>query len=505
MTSVVVRDVTVGDRAGRAVHVVDGRIAWLGADADALPADRTVDGGGALLTPAFVDAHVHATATGLSLTGLALHGAGSLRAAVARVAEHSGRAPTGTVLGTGWDETAWPEGRGLTRHDLDAVVGERPAYLARVDVHSATVSTALLDRVPGITGLPGYSPDGRLRLDAHHAVRQAAYGSVPADQRRAAQRATLAAAAELGIGTVHEMGGPEVSSAEDLAGLLELAGQAPGPRVVGYWGELSARGGLAVVRELGLAGAGGDLFCDGAFGSHTAALSAPYVDRPDTSGNLRFETAELVEHLRACTAAGVQAGFHVIGDAAVDQVLTAVAAVVAELGRDAVRACRHRLEHVEMLGADAVDQLRQWGMVASVQPAFDAAWGGAAGMYAERLGVERAAACNPLADLVDAGVAVALGSDAPVTPLDPWGGVHAAVDHRTPGSGMRPFDAFDAATHGGWVATRSEHAEGPLSVGAPADLALWETTGTLSAVLAGRLRPACRRLLIAGTPIGDPR
>jgi len=301
------------------------------------------------------------------------------------------------------------------------------------------------------------------------------------------------------------MAGPEVSGADDLAGLLELAGEGPGPRVVGYWGELSSLGGLDVVRDLGLAGAGGDLFCDGAFGSHTAALSRPYTDRPGTSGNLRFDTASLVEHVRACTAAGVQAGFHVIGDAAVDQVLTAVGAVVEELGRDAVRACRHRLEHVEMVSDDAIELMRRWGMVASVQPAFDAAWGGPGGMYAERLGVERAAATNPLADLVDAGVAVALGSDAPVTPLDPWGGVYAAVDHTTPGSGIGPFDAFDAATYGGWVATGTEHAEGPLAVGAPADLALWETGETLSAVLAGRLRPACSRLIVAGTPIGDPR
>ena len=129
------------------------------------------------------------------------------------------------MLGTGWDETGWPEGRGLTRHDLDAVVGDRPAYLARVDVHSATVSTALLDRVPGITDLPGFSPDGRLRLDAHHAARQAAYGAVEADQRRAAQRATLDAAAALGIGSLHEMAGPEVSGADDLAGLLALAAE----------------------------------------------------------------------------------------------------------------------------------------------------------------------------------------------------------------------------------------------------------------------------------------
>ncbi len=496
--SLLVTDVTVGDRAGRAVLVHDGRIAWLGDATDAPAAGGTVAGGGALLTPAFVDAHVHATATGLALTGLDLHSRSSLADARAAVAAAAATAPPGVLLGTGWDETGWPEGRGLTRADLDALVGDRPAYLARVDVHSATVSTALVDRVPGIAALPGFSPDGQLRLDAHHAARQAAYGAVTTPQRAAAQEATLAEAARLGIGSLHEMAGPEVSSAADLQALLALADGRPGPRVLGYWGELAGRGGLEVVRELGLAGAGGDLFCDGALGSHTAALRSPYRDRPGTSGALRFDAAEVADHVRACTAAGVQAGFHVIGDAAVDQVLDAVATVVAELGLPAVRACRHRLEHVEMPDAAAVARLAAWGMVASVQPAFDAAWGGDAGMYAERLGVPRALATNPLADLADAGVALALGSDAPVTPMDPWGGVHAAVDHRTPGAGLRPFDALDAATHGGWHAARAETAAGPLAVGAPADLALWETPATLSGVLDARDRPRCAALVVAG-------
>ncbi|TFV66220.1 UNVERIFIED_ORG: amidohydrolase [Bacillus sp. AZ43] len=499
--SLLLTDVTVGDRSGRALLVVDRRVAWLGDAADAPPADRTVVGEGALLTPAFVDAHVHATATGLALSGLDLHSSSSVADAVAALRAHVDRTPRGIVLGTGWDETGWPEGRGLTRHDLDAVVGDRPAYLARVDVHSATVSTALLDAIPGIAGLPGYDADGRLRLDAHHAARQAAYGAVGTDQRRDAQRATRAAAAALGIGSLHEMAGPEVSGADDLAGLLALGADEPGPAVVGYWGELAERGGLDVVRELGLAGAGGDLFCDGAFGSHTAALSEPYADRPETSGALRFESASLVHHLRACTAAQVQAGFHVIGDAAVRQVLDAVGAVVDELGAAAVRACRHRLEHLEMVDDEVMARMRAWGMVASVQPAFDAAWGGDHGMYVERLGLERALATNPFADLADAGVALALGSDAPVTPLDPWGGVHAAVDHRTPGSGLRPFDAFDAATHGGWHAVRAEHPAGPLGVGAPAHLALWDTARTLSAVLAERARPTCRLLIVEGEPV----
>jgi predicted amidohydrolase YtcJ len=300
------------------------------------------------------------------------------------------------------------------------------------------------------------------------------------------------------------MGGPEVSGVEDLAELLALAAGEPGPLVLGYWGELAERGGLDVVRDLGLTGAGGDLFCDGAFGSHTAALgNGPYTDRPQTAGTLRFATGQIVHHVRACTRAGIQAGFHVIGDAAVAQVIFAVETVAADLGRPAVRACRHRLEHVEMIDHPDIERMRDLGMVASVQPAFDAAWGGDAGMYAERLGAHRALATNPFAGFADAGVVLALGSDAPVTPLDPWGGVHAAVDHRTPGSGLRPFDAFDAHTHGGWQAVRAEHPAGPLGVGAPAHLALWATGQTLSAVLSERSVPTCRGLLVDGEPIGD--
>ena len=500
--TLLVTDVTIGDRPGRAVRVVDGRIAWIGAAGEAPTADATVAGEGALLTPAFVDAHVHATGTGLALSGLDLHSSMSLADAVTSIRAYVAATPSGIVLGTGWDETPWPERRGLNRADVDAVVGDRPAYLARVDVHSATVSTALLDAVPGIADLPGFSVDGRLRLDAHHAARQMAFGAVGPDQRRAAHRATLTAAAALGIGSLHEMAGPEVSGADDLAALLAVAADRPGPRVLGYWGELAERGGLDVVRELGLAGAGGDLFCDGAFGSHTAALgNGPYRDRPETAGSLRFSTGQLVHHVRACTLAGIQAGFHVIGDAAVAQVVFAVETVAAELGRPAVRACRHRLEHVEMIDLPDIERMSDLGMVASVQPAFDAAWGGDSGMYAQRLGVERALAINPFAGFADRGVPLALGSDAPVTPMDPWAGVHAAVDHRTTGSGLRPFDAFDAATHGGWYAARAEHPVGPLAVGAPAHLSLWATGQTLSAVLSERARPTCRLLIVEGEPV----
>ena len=191
---------TPADPFATAMVIEDGTVAWVGSEgaaaAHADSVDEVIDLRGALVTPAFVDAHVHATTTGLALTGLDLSGCRTRDELLDRLTEYAETLPDdAVVLGTGWDETAWPEGRGPTRHDLDAVVGDRPAYLARVDVHSATVSTALLDRLPGVTELAGFHPDGQLRTDAHHVARREAYGSVAADQRRAAQRATLDAAA----------------------------------------------------------------------------------------------------------------------------------------------------------------------------------------------------------------------------------------------------------------------------------------------------------------------
>ncbi|MCZ1011377.1 amidohydrolase family protein [Streptomyces lydicus] len=88
------------------------------------------------------------------------------------------------------------------------------------------------------------------------------------------------------------------------------------------------------------------------------------------------------------------------------------------------------------------------------------------GMYAARLGAERAATLNPYAALLQAGVPLALGSDSPVTPLDPWGTVRAAVFHRTRAHGISARAAFTAHTRGGWRAIGRDDA-GVLVPGAP--------------------------------------
>ncbi|MFD4976929.1 amidohydrolase [Streptomyces sp. NPDC058424] len=458
------------DPFATAMVVEAGQVAWVGsegaADAFADGVDEVVDLDGALVTPAFTDAHVHTTATGLALTGLDLSDAPSLEAALARVRDFAAARPDDRVLlGHGWDAARWPGGRPPTRAELDEATGGRPLYLSRIDVHSAVVTTALLDLVPEIHG----PVDGPLTADAHHAVRAAAFAAVTPAQRAEAQRAALARAASLGIGSVHECGGPRISSEDDFTGLLRLAAEESGPRVVGYWAEQD----VDKARRLGAAGAAGDLFADGSIGSHTACLHAPYTDAAHT-GTAYLDAAAVAAHVAACTEAGLQAGFHAIGDAAVTAVVDGVRAAAEKVGLARVRAARHRVEHAEMLTPETVAAFAELGLTASVQPAFDALWGGEEGMYAQRLGAERARTLNPFAALLRAGVPLAFGSDSPVTPLDPWGTVRAAAFHRTPEHRVSVRAAFTAHTRGGWRAVGRDDA-GVLVPGAPADYAVWRT------------------------------
>jgi len=288
-----------------------------------------------------------------------------------------------------------------------------------------------------------------------------------------------------------------VSGPDDLLELMTLDRDEPGPEVIGYWGEL---GGIATALELGAVGAAGDLFADGALGSRTASLEAPYADDPGNAGAGYLTADEVCEHVVACTAAGLQAGFHAIGDAALATVLAGFAAASSRVGTRALAAARHRIEHVEMPGDAQVAEMGRLGIVASVQPAFDAAWGGEDGMYAQRLGAGRARGMNPLAALAGAGVRLAFGSDSPVTPLDPWGGIRAAVHHRTPASAVTTEAAFAAHTTGGWYAAGRD-GEGILAPGAPATFAVWERDPRPE--LTDPTPPACLRTVIRGTIIHE--
>ena len=495
-----------------AVVLHQGRVAFVGDDVAARSGASDaieVDLGGRLVTPAFVDAHVHCVQVGQVADGLDLHGARSRADVLARLAAHL-RARPGlrVVVGQGWDERGWPEPVPPTRAELDRAAPGVAVYLARVDVHSALVSSGLLERLPDLQALPGFTAHGWLTQDAHHACRGAMDRLSTDAERRAAVRTALTEALGQGVATVHELGGRHLGPLDDLRRVAEEAATL-GVRAVTYWGELASPESLAAARSVGAAGLAGDLCIDGAVGSHTAALRQPYTDS-EGRGVRYLDDDQITAHLVACTRAGVQAGFHCIGDDAVTAAVAGLRRAAETLGTEAVRAARHRLEHVEMVAAEDFATLADLGVVASVQPAFDAAWGGPGELYEQRLG-RRAATMNPFGSLHRAGVRLAFGTDAPVTPLAGWATVRAAAQHVRPDQRLSVAVAFDAATRGAHRAARNDTA-GQLRVSQPADLAVWDVDADLLEPATGLPRlapgdplPTCVATLGAGRVLhSDP-
>ena len=464
-----------------------------------------VDGAGALLTPAFVDAHAHATGTGLALTGLDLSSRVSLRDALVAVAEHAARTPTGTAAGhrLGRDgvargaraDPARPRRRGggpagLPRpgrrplgHRL-----HRPAGPGAGDRGAAR----LRRRRPAAHRRPPRRPAGGLRLGRPGA----AAGRPAGDARRGGGAGHRRAARDV---AARRSPAPRTSPA-----LLALAAERPGPAVVGYWGELSERGGLDVVRELGLAGAGGDLFCDGAFGSHTAALTAPYTDRPETSGALRFELPALV---------AARARLHPRrGPGRLPLHRRRRGRPGARRGRRGGRRARHG----RGAGLPAPPRARGDGRPRRRRPdGRRSAWSPASSRSSTRCGAGTPA-CTPSAS-ASSGRWPPTRSPTWSTPASPW---RWAATPRSPrwtrGAGCTPPSTTARPGRACGRSTRSTPP--PTAAGTPrAPSTRWvrwpsaparrsrcgRPPETLSAVLAGRARPTCRLLLVDGDPIGD--
>ncbi len=471
------RVVTLGHARvdARAVLVRGSRVVWVGDDPDQAPPHQhrhVFDG--AVIGPAFVDAHAHLTPLGLGQVTLDLgdarSGAELLRAVATYAAQHTGR----VIWGHGFDPHRYPDG--LPSPDqLSEVTPGRGVYLSRVDGHASlvdrdTLSAAPLARANGVERDADGRATGLLKREANHIVRRWAIGAMDPSELAAARRAAARYAAARGVGSVHEMSGPDLMGRDDLEAWI--TGEWP-IEVVPYWGELD----LSVPLAHELRQVGGDLFLDGSLGSHTAALCEPYADRPDHRGELEHDDATLTDWFAEATGLGLQVGVHAIGDAAVRQAvrcLRAARAALPEHLRDDLVRLRHRIEHAEVLPADLLDDIADLGVVISAQPRFETIWGGPDGMYATRLGPERAARTNDYRALADRGIGLAFGSDANVAPMDPWATVHAAERRRDARHAVSRLEAVSMSTLGGRHAARQDRYAGVVRAGMRADLAAFE-------------------------------
>lgn len=464
------------------VLVEGDSIAAHGDVGDEPTADRVVDGGGASLIPAFCDAHVHLPATGLYEVGLNFRDetkADAIVDAFARRAEEGG----GILFGGNFED---PLDRPLTRHELDRAVGPRSALLARADMHSCIVSTALLEHLD-IEGLEGVDrddegrPTGYLREKAASEAWSYLDRNLTPQQQKEAVLAAVRRAYSKGICSVHEMFVVEwrgwdswevfVDSVADVA--LEI---------VPYLGTDE----VDRVVELGYHRIGGDFFLDGSFGSHTAWMHEPYATAPPEgsppNGIAYRADDELFDYFTRAQAKGLQVGVHAIGDAAIEQAIGTWEKVAADSGIDEVRVLGHRIEHFECASDDHIARAVALGLKASVQPAFDRFWGGEDGLYARRIGWERAALMNRFDAMLEAGMWVGAGSDSTVTPLDPFLQIASLRAHHVEEQSVGSTQALRLHTMGARRLGPAHELSGTLEPGAPAELALLDRDPVESSV-----------------------
>jgi hypothetical protein len=222
---------------------------------------------------------------------------------------------------------------------------------------------------------------------------------------------------------------------------------------------------VEVPRRFGLKQAGGCLLIDGSFGSRTAALSQNYADAPGNNGASYVSDEKLLTFLRSAADAGLQTAVHAIGDRAVEQVvLCHEQLAVAGSGNP----LRHRIEHAELLNDSLIRRISRLALVLGVQPAFEAEWGGPYRMYARRLG-ERWRSTNPYRRLLESGVTLAGGSDAPITPIDPVAGIRAAMRHSNHLENVNGEQALAMFTSAAAFSLNQERVCGSIETGKDAD------------------------------------
>lgn len=418
-----------------------GRIAYVGSsrpEAAALlaPGAEQVDLRGRTVVPGLIDSHQHFILQGRRLTEMDIHlkPKAEILRQVAMKAKEAG--PGEWILGRGWNHDLWPGRQWPRKEDLDAVAPANPVALTRLDGHSMWVNSEAL-RIGGLdNGSPDFAggeilrdPDGELRGILIDTALFKVRAAIPPLDRERKREACLRAQAEMfshGITSV----GDAWQEREDYEFLKGL--HASGKLRIRIYGMLSSRVEGRCIEEVDghpVAGLFEDrlslrafkVVLDGSLGSRSAWLTADYADRAGHRGNNRYSDEHLVAVLRSAASKGFQLCIHAIGDAAVLQAIRALEAV---RGDNPGQWLRHRIEHFQMAGSEAVDRAMALGVIAAMQAIHAVA---DKPMAETRLTPAQLAISYPWRAVLDRGGIIANGSDSPMDGVNPFHGFHAAV------------------------------------------------------------------------------
>ncbi|MGW8706520.1 amidohydrolase [Brevundimonas sp. NPDC055814] len=444
------------------VVVRDGRIAYVGA-ADAAPSAEgleVVDLKGATLFPGFTDGHAHLDGIGWREMTLNLEGSASVAEAMQKLSAWAEAHPEGVIVGRGWIETHWPEKRFLTAADLDAAAPGRVVVLSRADGHARAASSAALTAagIDATTPTPSggeilKDADGQptgLLVDGAMALLEGLAPEADAAATREAYRAGFGVYARYGWTGVHFMSAPW----KDVPLLEQMAREGEAPlrvynsidmgdaRALMAGGPRDAGDGRIITRAI-------KFYADGALGSRGAKLFEPYSDRPETSGLMLASREEVMPLYQEALRAGIQIATHAIGDQGNHDVAAWYEEALRSVPKSEWKLAdpRWRIEHAQIIRPRDYHYFNDLPIIASMQPSHAI---GDLHFAADRLGDARLDGAYAWHTLVDRGVIVVGGSDAPVERGDPLIEFYAAVARRDlngfQGPDWRPDEAVDRAT-----------------------------------------------------------
>ncbi|MEP6818772.1 MAG: amidohydrolase [bacterium] len=457
---------TVNERQPRAeaVAVKGDRIVFVGSNREAQnyigKNTRVIDLGGRTMVPGMTDAHHHLSGVGFREMTLNLEGLTSLEAFLAKVKERVDQKQPGEwITGRGWIETFWTPQIFPTRWDLDKISPNNPVFLDRADGHGAVANSAAL-KIAGVdknTPSPfggeiskdkqSGEPNGMMLDAAQDLIQRHIPGTTAAEAERAI---VLGVQRDISLGwtQVQDPGGSYADVAIDdklySEGKIKLriykGLSAPGPEAQRLFHDGPIVGDYAhrfTVRTL-------KLYADGSLGSRSAALLAPYSDKPDTSGFLTIKEEELQPVLQAALKKGIQIQTHAIGDRGnrfiLDQYEKAMNAVPKAEWK--IKEPRWRVEHSQIVNPADIPRFKKLGIIPSMQPSHAI---GDLHFAPKRLGIERLAGAYAWQSFIKSGSIVPGGSDAPVERGEPMIEFYAAVARKDmkgfSGEGWHPEEA----------------------------------------------------------------
>jgi len=428
-----------------ALAIKNGKFVFIGTNTEAqnfnCGESKLLDLEGSFVYPGFIDAHAHLKGIGYRELNLNLQGADSLKSMLTQVTIHANKLPIGDwVIGRGWIEKKWPEARFPTLEELDAISSDKPIALERADGHAIIVNSLAL-KLAGIdrdTSDPiggkidkdiNGEPNGVLIDKASLLVEKIIPKRSRQDEKNALKEG-LYRTASMGWTQLHDAGSPlsdyelleEIKEEENLPIRIQFY-VSDGDEAIQF-----IETGPYLDPQHMLTARGVKLYADGAIGSRGAAFFNKYDDY-ETKGFLIFQKEETMPKLIKALVNGIQIQTHAIGDLANSVTLDWYAEAfssVSEANRMIIEP-RWRIEHSQNILPIDQQRFADLKVIASMQPSHAI---GDLHFAHKRLGVDRLDNAYTWRSLIDLGVVIAGGSDAPVEIGDPRIEFKAAIGRK---------------------------------------------------------------------------